>query len=205
MSQLIEEKKDKSDNNSDKNDKLIIALGSSSYIKKKVVEETFSKNKCTIFGLKFPSGVPEQPVGKKQTQQGAKYRADKAKELKPNAFIWIGIENGMYRQPPMQQNDKQTNIFDYWFDVGCIVIIYKNKNNELIEDVIWSDSLPIPIDAAKECLTEDGKAAKYNGNYTWSPLKDPHYELTNGKRPRKLWLLESLKKWKEKMEGKFYI
>eukprot|EP00483_Globobulimina_turgida_P004442 UN04451 len=185
MSQLVEEKKE----DKNKNEELIIVLGSSSYIKKKVIEETFGKQ-CTVISLKFASGVPEQPVGKQQTKQGAKYRANKAKELKPNACIWIGIENGMYRDA------SGIDIFDHWFDIGCIVIIYKNGNNELMEDVIWSDSLAIPIKATKECLMENGKSAKNNGNYTWSPLKDPHYELTNGKKPRKIWLLEAMKKWK---------
>ena len=180
--------------------KMIVALGSSSYIKKKVVEETFGVKNAEIIGLKFPSGVPEQPVGKEQTQKGAQYRADKAMELQPNAKIWVGIENGMYRDDTNKDKDEDDKDiqFKYWFDIGCIVIMYKNpENNELLKDVVWSDSLAIPIENTKLCLTLDGKAAKFDGNYTWSPLKDPHNELTQGKKPRKVWLLEAMQKWKE--------
>ena len=151
----------------------------------------------------FKSGVQEQPVGKEQTEEGAQYRADKAKELKPDCDCWIGIENGMYREVPKEINDNNNNnkkvtVFDYWFDIGCIVIIYKDptNDNKLKTDVIWSDSLAIPVENCRECLTNDGKQAKYNGNYTWSPLKDPHEKLTNGKKPRKIWLLEAMQKWK---------
>ena len=77
-----------------------------------------------------------------------------------------------------------------------------HHNDELITQVLWSDTLEIPIENTKECLTADGKGAKYDGNYTWSPLKDPHYELTQGKKPRKIWLLETMQKWRE--NNKFY-
>eukprot|EP01083_Nonionella_stella_P162190 532231_1 len=189
-----EEKKVESPNN-DSQGKIIIALGSGSAIKKKVVEDTFD-SKATVLPLRFASGVPEQPVGKKQTMEGALHRANKAKELQPDASIYIGMENGMYREE--QQDNDASDIFDHWFDIGCIVIIYKNEKNELVEDIVWSDALPIPVKSTKECLTKDGKAAKNDGNYTWSPLKDPHSELTNGKRPRKMWLLEAMQKWKAK-------
>ena len=78
---MAEEKKIENEPATDIDTKIVIALGSSSYIKKKVVEEAFDKIKnVEIIGLKFPSGVPEQPVGKEQTQKGAQYRADKAKD-----------------------------------------------------------------------------------------------------------------------------
>ena len=37
-------------------------------------------------------------MGKEETQNGAEYRARKAQELQPDASVWIGIENGMYRE-----------------------------------------------------------------------------------------------------------
>eukprot|EP00485_Elphidium_margaritaceum_P015710 CAMPEP_0202733030 /NCGR_PEP_ID=MMETSP1385-20130828/187963_1 /ASSEMBLY_ACC=CAM_ASM_000861 /TAXON_ID=933848 /ORGANISM="Elphidium margaritaceum" /LENGTH=209 /DNA_ID=CAMNT_0049399357 /DNA_START=27 /DNA_END=656 /DNA_ORIENTATION=- len=195
-----EEKKSDS-SSSNKPGQLLIALGSSSAIKQKVVKETFASKNVEVVGLSFASGVPEQPVGKAETQKGAQFRAEKAKELKPDASVWIGIENGMYRQTPddhQANNQDNEEVFKYWFDVGCIFIIYKDdKNDQLQTDVCWSDSLPIPIENTKDCLEKDGKSAKNNGNHTWSPLKDPHSELTNGKRPRKMWLLDAMKKWKE--------
>eukprot|EP01083_Nonionella_stella_P287309 977936_1 len=145
MAQAEEKKVEAQSTDSNSQGKIVIALGSGSYIKKKVVEDTFD-SKATVIPLRFASGVPEQPVGKKQTMEGALFRANKAKELQPDASIYIGMENGMYREEPQNNdanNNKTTDIFDHWFDIGCIVIIYKNEKNELVEDVVWSDALPI--------------------------------------------------------------
>ena len=184
MAQQEEDKKD---------DGLVIALGSGSAIKKKCVDDTFG-GKATVIGLKFASGIPEQPVGKEQTKEGAEYRAKKAQEMKPDAMIWIGIENGMYREVP--EDAKDASPFDYWFDVGCIVVMWKNEKNEVIQDCVWSETLAIPVESAEMCLTKDGKAAQNAGNLTWSPLKDPHRELTTGPKPRAVFLSETLQKWR---------
>lgn len=195
----VEQKETKSDlseieNKSIMNYPKTIAIGTTSLIKKKAVQESIG-DCSTIYCLKFPSNVCEQPVGKEETQRGAEYRANQAKELKPECEMWIGIENGMYHKSlETQTNDE---IFNNWFDIGCIVLKYKTEHKECKTDVIWTKELAIPVNACRECLNENGTKAKYDGNHTWSPLKDPHSEITNGKKPRKEWLKEAIVSWRK--------
>ncbi|KAK0649243.1 NTPase [Cercophora newfieldiana] len=49
----------------------------------------------TARGVSVPSGVPEQPVGDAETLQGALNRAQRARELEPDADFWIGLEGGV--------------------------------------------------------------------------------------------------------------
>ena len=56
---------------------LKIAIGSTSFLKKKALERSFPN--CEILEVDCESGVPSQPIGKEQTIQGAKNRCDRAK------------------------------------------------------------------------------------------------------------------------------
>lgn len=48
-----------------------------------------------IEGISAPSGVPDQPMGERQTRIGAINRAKNAFNLIPHAHFWVGIEGGM--------------------------------------------------------------------------------------------------------------
>ncbi|MBL8146863.1 MAG: inosine/xanthosine triphosphatase [Anaerolineae bacterium] len=45
-------------------------------------------------GVSIPSGVSDQPMGDDETLRGAYQRAAGAREARPNASYWVGIEGG---------------------------------------------------------------------------------------------------------------
>jgi len=156
---------------------VVIALGSSSDIKKQAVKEAFPE--AAIHGFEVGTGVQPQPVGKEMTYEGAKWRANAAKAKLPTADYFIGIENGMY------ERDGHEKKYDYrkrplegnWLDVAAIVILHKDG-----EIVLWSDTIEIPADAQP---SEDGE---------WSYRKDPHAWLTDNARPRAKFLGDCLRR-----------
>jgi hypothetical protein len=84
------------------------------------------------------SGVPSQPGGKEQTEQGARNRAQSALSAvekqtndlgEPSPTFGIGIENGMWEQDSV------------WVDGACLVILGGWCKEPL---VIWSDTVVIP-------------------------------------------------------------
>lgn len=50
--------------------------------------DMFPKAVFTVRGVSVPSGVPEQPLGDAETLQGAMNRAQRARELEPDADFW---------------------------------------------------------------------------------------------------------------------
>ncbi len=107
---------------------MLVIVGSSSGIKLKAVKTCFPDH--VVKGVdNFESGVPPQPIGKSQTIQGARYRAEYAKKSEPEGDIWIGIENGMFQD----LNQK-------WLDAAAIVILERDAG----ESIIWSDCIEIP-------------------------------------------------------------
>lgn len=60
-------------------------------------EEMFPENEFVVEGLSVASGVNDQPIGNKETFQGALNRAKGAKQANPNAHFWVGIEGGNIR------------------------------------------------------------------------------------------------------------
>jgi inosine/xanthosine triphosphatase len=60
-------------------------------------QEMFPENEFVAIGISIPSGVSDQPIGNKETYQGALNRAEGAKRTSPNAHFWVGIEGGNIR------------------------------------------------------------------------------------------------------------
>ena len=74
-----------------------IALGSTSEIKLNAVKEVFPHYEITTISCK--SGVPSQPVGKEQTQCGARNRSRAALDsVGGDCEFAVGIENGMWEE-----------------------------------------------------------------------------------------------------------
>ncbi len=57
--------------------------------------ESFFGKACEAEGISIPSGVPDQPLGDEETYRGALNRARGAKEARPEADFWVGIEGGI--------------------------------------------------------------------------------------------------------------
>lgn len=55
----------------------------------------FPSKAFSLTGLSVPSGVADQPMTDAETLQGARNRARNAREAKPEADYWIGIEGGV--------------------------------------------------------------------------------------------------------------
>ncbi|MEZ4688598.1 MAG: inosine/xanthosine triphosphatase [Bacteroidia bacterium] len=51
-----------------------------------------------VEGFSAPSGVPDQPVGDKETILGARNRTRNAQTAMPDADLWIGIEGGIVKR-----------------------------------------------------------------------------------------------------------
>ena len=72
----------------------MIAVGSTSALKVAAVAAAFPRHAITP--LDFPSAVRPQPVGKRETEAGARHRAEQALARCPGAQFGVGIENGMW-------------------------------------------------------------------------------------------------------------
>lgn len=102
---------------------LRIALGSESHVKKEAVLKTWPNAKVVQYGS--PSGVPDQPVGKLQTEKGARNRMmDAMRKAGEDWDLAIGIENGMWE------------VDSKWVDGAAIAICCKG-----VVEVIWSDTI----------------------------------------------------------------
>eukprot|EP01098_Paradermamoeba_levis_P010182 TRINITY_DN4277_c0_g1_i1.p1 TRINITY_DN4277_c0_g1~~TRINITY_DN4277_c0_g1_i1.p1 ORF type:complete len:163 (+),score=59.62 TRINITY_DN4277_c0_g1_i1:104-592(+) len=154
-----------------------VVVGSLSPIKIAATEEVFKSKDVQVVGAATESGVRLQPVGKEETQKGATNRARQAMKMEPDAQIGIGMENGMWE---IEEDNKKK-----WVDAACIIVLLKKKEGEVEEVVIWSDHIDIPKDFPG------------GPNGEWSIHKDPHSIITEGKRPRKLFLSDALLQWKK--------
>lgn len=79
-------------------DKLLVLVGSKNPVKISCTEDAFTRafNKSFLVeGINASSGVPEQPVGNRETLLGAKNRAFNSREIFPEANYWVGIEGGV--------------------------------------------------------------------------------------------------------------
>ncbi|AYV78123.1 MAG: hypothetical protein Edafosvirus5_41 [Edafosvirus sp.] len=157
----------------------IIAVGSGTGLKPSCVADVFPGYK--IIAIPVQSGVNEQPIGCDETKKGAINRAEKALEKEPNAVFSFGIENGLV-------NDKDNG----WIDVACIICICPNQ--QIIEK--WSDSVNVPITWMKHVASTDVTYVRQVKDKIPElkdvDLHDPHYYLTDKKKSRKMFLVETL-------------
>ena len=58
-------------------------------------QRMFPGEKFNLGGVNVPSGVSNQPFGNLETLQGARIRAQNARETRPDADYWVGIEGGV--------------------------------------------------------------------------------------------------------------
>ena len=104
---------------------MLIIVGTTSALKLLAAQAAFQY--AMIEGVKTSSGVPEQPL-EEQTEQGARNRLREAKLLRPNAEMYVGIENGIF--------------FEYGHYVDKAVIVLENKAGE--QHVEYSTGVVFP-------------------------------------------------------------
>jgi inosine/xanthosine triphosphatase len=80
---------------------MIVAVGSTNPTKIKPVEEIFTRNfkNVNVTGVKFPTGVTEQPLTDDEMYRGALNRAKKALNQVAAADYGVGIEGGVHHYP----------------------------------------------------------------------------------------------------------
>lgn len=98
---------------------LKIVIGSKSIHKIDAVHSGL--NICEIDGTQYTSigcaassNIDEQPLGIPQTRNGAIARACNARDLHPDADLWIGIESGI------------VDGGNQFYEMSVIVVLYKN-------------------------------------------------------------------------------
>ena len=79
-------------------DKLLVLVGSKNPVKIACTEDAFVRafnRPILVEGINVSSGVPDQPVGERETLLGAKNRAYGSRDVFPEADYWVGIEGGV--------------------------------------------------------------------------------------------------------------
>ena len=66
-------------------------------------ESMFPDQAWKFQGISVPSGVPDQPMGDKETRLGAQNRAENAKQAQLDADFWVGIEGGIQDDGEMME------------------------------------------------------------------------------------------------------
>lgn len=57
--------------------------------------DVFGADQCRIEGVDVDSGVPRQPLGSLETRTGARNRVMMARQVRPEADFWVGVEAGI--------------------------------------------------------------------------------------------------------------
>jgi hypothetical protein len=165
---------------------MIICLGSTSPIKKAAIEAVWPE--AIVKTFEVDSQVPEQPVGKNQTMLGAKNRCRNAFKKSENfqTTLIVGIENGIWTQPPPTlpsvDYELRLEVDEVWVDGAAISVLRVEDDNT---SEFWSDVIYIP------------KTFKEGPNGIWSHLKDPHLELSG--KSRQTYIQEALELVKEEL------
>lgn len=58
-------------------------------------EDTFGAGQCRIESVDVASGVSLQPIGNHETRTGARQRVMEARQVRPEADFWVGVEAGI--------------------------------------------------------------------------------------------------------------
>lgn len=96
---------------------ITVAVGSKNPVKVAAVRQAFKKvwpeETVVVKGYATASGVPDQPMSPKETIQGARNRAQRARKTS-NVAYGVGLENGLHK------------IEGQWFDYAWVVVVDKN-------------------------------------------------------------------------------
>lgn len=58
-------------------------------------DDVFGPNGYRVEGINVDSGVPLQPIGSIETRTGARQRVSHARQMRPEADFWVGVEAGI--------------------------------------------------------------------------------------------------------------
>jgi|AntRauTorckE6833_2_1112554.scaffolds.fasta_scaffold89419_1 non-canonical (house-cleaning) NTP pyrophosphatase len=151
------------------NSKPKIIVTSQSKIKLNAVKNIFSEYIYDIVGIKTDSGIPEQPLGFEEIENGTMNRLNyvlKNYKVEPESgTIYISIENGLLNHSGSKYPG------DHFYDIANIAILYVPKNSIKpdLSKVISSWSAMVPISRELFSTVPDDQSVVYTpGN------DDPH-------------------------------
>lgn len=76
-----------------------VIVASTNPVKRAAVERAFRRmfpdQPWVVEGVAVPSGVADQPMSDAETLRGARQRAANARQARPKADFWVGIEGGV--------------------------------------------------------------------------------------------------------------
>ncbi len=79
--------------------RLRVVVASQNPVKIRAVQQAlawlFPERSWDVVPCEVPSGVAAQPMSEAETRQGARQRARAARQVAPEAHLWIGIEGGV--------------------------------------------------------------------------------------------------------------
>ncbi|WP_145505200.1 inosine/xanthosine triphosphatase [Yersinia alsatica] len=58
-------------------------------------DDVYGSGEYHIEGVNVDSGVPLQPIGNTETRSGARQRVSNARQMRPEADFWVGVEAGI--------------------------------------------------------------------------------------------------------------
>lgn len=58
-------------------------------------DDVYGPSQYRIEGINVDSGVPLQPIGSTETRTGARQRVNNARQMRPKADFWVGVEAGI--------------------------------------------------------------------------------------------------------------
>ncbi|CNK88363.1 inosine/xanthosine triphosphatase [Yersinia proxima] len=58
-------------------------------------DDVYGPGQYRIEGVNVDSGVPLQPIGSAETRTGARQRVSNARQIRPEADFWVGVEAGI--------------------------------------------------------------------------------------------------------------
>ncbi|HDL8052753.1 TPA: inosine/xanthosine triphosphatase [Yersinia enterocolitica] len=58
-------------------------------------DDVYGPGQYRIEGINVDSGVPLQPIGSAETRTGARQRVRNARQMRPEADFWVGVEAGI--------------------------------------------------------------------------------------------------------------
>eukprot|EP00808_Paulinella_micropora_P020860 g71254.t1 len=199
--------------------KLRIGVGSTSAIKVGAVQDAWPE--AEVVGIAgVASGVPDQPVGARQTRMGAINRLfnARAKAEHPDGCgpcdLYVGIENGMVRDAACSMGEAlldcelhNTEVHnpDDWYDVGWIAL-QRNAVGHSALHLLQTAAVKIPKAQAQAALKpadpQGGEGASHGepaAHANWSNSKDPHQELLGPTCARRVLLAAALKRFLKEM------
>ena len=132
--------------------------------------------KASIVPCKADSGAGIQPVGTRIMENGARGRVRHARELHPNANLYIGIENGL-----VHQNDR-------WFDPTCVFALTSDRR----ESIAFGAFFPIPDWMAERTLEQKSELGEIIKELAGGGEKDPMLYLSEGSVPREQLLSQAI-------------